>query len=107
MTPETLDRWRILPRLMMLVMTGVYIRCIEWALSQPELTTQQAGLISVITGAMTGSFAIWMGASQNQKGWTENEKCVKIFKRIWCAILNKKCHDECDVMSNKIPKRPR
>ena len=68
MTPETLDKWRILPRLMMLVMTGVYIRCIEWALSQPELTTQQAGLISVITGAMTGSFAIWMGAeSQNQR----------------------------------------
>ena len=67
MTPETLDRWRILPRLMMLVMTGVYIRCIEWALSQPELT-QQAGLISVITGAMTGSFAIWMGQrNQNQK----------------------------------------
>ena len=62
MTPETLDRCRILPRLMMRVMTGVYIRCIEWALSQPELTTQQAGLISVITGAMTGSFAIWMGA---------------------------------------------
>ena len=66
MTPETLDRWRILPRLMMLVMTGVYIRCIEWALSQPELTTQQAGLISVITGAMTGSFAIWMGAEKSE-----------------------------------------
>ena len=67
MTPETLDRWRILPRLMMLVMTGVYIRCIEWALSQPELTTQQAGLISVITGAMTGSFAIWMGAESKSE----------------------------------------
>ena len=80
MTPETLDRWRILPRLMMLVMTGVYIRCIEWALSQPELTTQQAGLISVITGAMTGSsLSGWVQRSQNQKGWTENEKCVKIF----------------------------
>jgi len=66
MTPETLDRWRILPRLMMLVMTGVYIRCIEWALSLgPEMTTQQAGLVSVITGAMTGSFAIWMGAEKS------------------------------------------
>ena len=48
-------------------MTGVYIRCIEWALSQPELTTQQAGLISVITGAMTGSFAIWMGAESKSE----------------------------------------
>ena len=70
MTPEMLDRWRILPRLMMLTMTAVYIRCVEWALSVgPELTTQQAGLISVITGAMTGSFAIWMNAERsNEKG---------------------------------------
>ena len=74
MTPETLDRWRILPRLMMLVMTGVYIRCIEWALSQPELTTQQAGLISVITGAMTGSFAIWMGAEKSAPKIMEREE---------------------------------
>jgi len=57
MTPDMLDRWKILPRLMMLAMTVVYIRCIEWALSQPDLTTQQAGLVSVVTGA----FAIWLG----------------------------------------------
>ena len=70
MTPEMLDRWKILPRLMMLTMTAVYIHCVEWALSVgPELTTQQAGLISVITGAMTGSFAIWMNAERsNEKG---------------------------------------
>jgi len=70
MTPEMLDRWKILPRLMMLTMTGVYIRCVEWALSVgPDLTTQQASLISVITGAMTGSFAIWMNAERsNEKG---------------------------------------
>ena len=56
-----LDEWKVLPRLMMLVMTLMYIRCLEWALSQPDLSTAQAGLISVVTGAMTGSFAIWMG----------------------------------------------
>ena len=51
-------------------MTGVYIRCVEWALNVgPDLTTQQASLISVITGAMTGSFAIWMNAERsNEKG---------------------------------------
>ena len=76
MTPQTLDKWKILPRLMMLVMTGVYIRCIEWALSQPDLSTQQAGLISVITGAMTGSFAIWMGAEKqdNSNGTRATQK---------------------------------
>jgi hypothetical protein len=56
-----MDDWKIIPRLMMLVMTCVYIRCIEWALIQPDLSTQQASLISVVTGAMTGAFAIWMG----------------------------------------------
>ena len=68
MTPMMLDRWKILPRLMMLTMTGVYIRCEEWALSVgPDLTTQQASLISVITGAMTGSFAIWMNAERSNE----------------------------------------
>ena len=68
MTPMMLDRWKILPRLMMLTMTSVYIRCVEWALSVgPDLTTQQASLISVITGAMTGSFAIWMNAERSNE----------------------------------------
>ena len=47
---------------------------LEWALSQPELTTQQAGLISVITGAMTGSFAIWMGAEKSSKRMEREER---------------------------------
>tara|TARA_Y100000114_G_scaffold99950_1_gene93120 strand:- start:1215 stop:1424 length:210 start_codon:yes stop_codon:yes gene_type:complete len=69
MTPENLDRWKIIPRLMMIIMTGVYIRCIEWALGQPDLTTQQASLISVVTGAMTGSLAVFLNAES--KGKTE------------------------------------
>ena len=63
-TPERFFAWRILPRFMMLVMTGVYIRCIEWALAQPDLTTQQASLISVVTGAMTGSLAVWLNSEK-------------------------------------------
>ncbi len=55
---------KILPRFMMLCMAGVYIRCIEWALSQPDLTTQQASLISVVTGAMTGSLAVWLNSEK-------------------------------------------
>ena len=47
-------------RFMMIVMTLVYIRCIEYALAQPELSTQMASLISVVTGAMTGSFAVFI-----------------------------------------------
>tara|TARA_R100001443_G_scaffold55228_7_gene66519 strand:- start:585 stop:794 length:210 start_codon:yes stop_codon:yes gene_type:complete len=67
MNPENLDRWKIIPRIMMVIMTGVYIRCIEWALSQPDLTTQQASLISVVTGAMTGSLAVFLNKESKGK----------------------------------------
>ncbi len=61
---EKILAWKIMPRLMMLVMTLMYIRCIEWALTQPDLTTQQSALISVVTGAMTGAFAVWVGSEK-------------------------------------------
>jgi|TARA_R100001198_G_C5023871_1_gene93021 hypothetical protein len=63
---EQILAWKIMPRLMMLVMTIVYIRCIEWALTQPDLSTQQASLVSVVTGAMTGSFAVWLGSERKE-----------------------------------------
>ena len=65
-TMEQILAWKIMPRLMMLVMTIVYIRCIEWALTQPDLSTQQASLVSVVTGAMTGSFAVWLSSERKE-----------------------------------------
>jgi|TARA_R110000772_G_scaffold62618_1_gene140713 hypothetical protein len=61
LTFERILHFKLLPRLMMLVMTVMYIRCLEWALMQPDLSTQQASLISVVSGAMTGAFAVWLG----------------------------------------------
>ena len=61
---EKLVEYKIMPRLMMAVMTIMYIRCIEWALTQPDLSTQQSALISVVAGAMTGAFAVWLGSEK-------------------------------------------
>ena len=61
---EKILAWKIMPRLMMLVMTIMYIRCIEWALTQPDLSTQQSALISVVAGAMTGALAVWLGSEK-------------------------------------------
>ena len=61
---EKLFEYKIMPRLMMAVMTIMYIRCIEWALTQPDLSTQQSALISVVAGAMTGAFAVWLGSEK-------------------------------------------
>lgn len=58
---EKILAWKLLPRIMMLVMTVMYIRCLEWAISLPDISTQQASLISVVSGSMTGAFAVWLG----------------------------------------------
>jgi len=60
MTVETFLKWKILPRFMMLIMTLMSWRVVEWFVSLPEPSNAQAGLVSVVTGAMTGAFAVWM-----------------------------------------------
>jgi hypothetical protein len=56
-----LDDWKVLPRLMMLVFTFMSFRVVEWFMGLDDPTTQQAGLVSVVMGAATGAFAVWMG----------------------------------------------
>lgn len=61
---ERVLAWRILPRIMMLVMTVMYIRVIEWGISLDDLSTQQSAMISVVSGAMTGTIAVWLGSEK-------------------------------------------
>jgi hypothetical protein len=61
---EKILAWKIMPRIMMLVMTIMYIRVIEWGMSLEDLSTQQSAMISVCSGAMTGAFAVWLGSEK-------------------------------------------
>jgi len=58
---ERILAWKILPRLMMLMMSISAWRVVEWFMTLSDPTTQQSALVSVVTGAMTGAFAVWMG----------------------------------------------
>ena len=60
---ERILAWKLLPRLMMLVMTGMYIRVIEWFMALPPeaMTSQATALTATVTGALTGAFAVWLG----------------------------------------------
>jgi len=42
-------------------------RVVEWFMTLPDPTPAQAGLVSVVTGAMTGAFAVWLG-HEKEKG---------------------------------------
>ncbi len=61
MNVETFLKWKILPRLMMLVSTIMSWRCAEWFMALDEPTASQSAFVSVVMGVMTGVFGIWMG----------------------------------------------
>ena len=60
MAAQKILEWKIIPRLMMLMMSISAWRVVEWFMTLPDPTSQQAALVSVVTGAMTGAFAVWM-----------------------------------------------
>jgi hypothetical protein len=60
-TVEQFLRWKVLPRFMMLASTIMSWRCAEWFMDLDNPTSQQSAFVSVVVGAMTGVFGIWMG----------------------------------------------
>ena len=60
MSAEQVLKWKLLPRFMMLVMTVMSWRVVEWFMTLQTPSPEQAALVNVVTGAMTGAFAVWM-----------------------------------------------
>lgn len=58
---ERVLQWQLLPRFMMLMITFSSWRVTEWFMTLPAPSTQQSALVSVVTGAFTGAFAVWLG----------------------------------------------
>ena len=67
-SPEGLDRWRIIPRLLMLSMMVMTYRVVEWFMEIPadQVTMAQSALVSVMTGALTGSFGLFLGSGKKE-----------------------------------------
>jgi hypothetical protein len=63
-TFEKILEYRLMPRIMMLVMTVMYIKVINWGMSLDDLSTQQSAMISVVSGAMTGTIAVWLSSEK-------------------------------------------
>jgi len=53
---------QVLPRVMMIVMTYQYFVVTNWFMSLSSPENSQAALVSVVTGAMTGAFGLWLGS---------------------------------------------
>ena len=66
MTPERLDAWRIVPRLLILSYMVVFYQTCSWFMGLADPNNAQAGFVSVIVGAG----AAWFGLSVNSQSAT-------------------------------------
>ena len=66
MKPEAFDQWRVIPRLLILAMIIMTYRVVEWFMTLPEPSLEQAGLVSVMTGALTGAFGLFLGSGRKE-----------------------------------------
>jgi hypothetical protein len=71
---RTIDAWRIFPR----VFVGVYIyllyEVVIWFMTLEEPNLEQAGLVSIIVGAMAAVFGIYAGTSGQSKKFKGEEE---------------------------------
>ena len=65
-SPETLDKWRILPRVLILAMIIMTYRVVEWFMDLPDPNPEQAALVSVMTGALTGAVGLFLGSGKKE-----------------------------------------
>ena len=66
MTPDQLNAWRVIPRLLMLAMLVMTYRVGEWFMALPDPNPEQAALVSVMTGALTGAFGLFLGSGKKE-----------------------------------------
>ena len=71
---RAVDAWRIFPR----VFVGVYIfllyEVVIWFMTLEEPNLEQAGLVSIIVGAMVAVFGIYAGTSGQSKKFKGEEE---------------------------------
>ena len=71
---RTVDAWRIFPR----IFVGVYIylvyEVVLWFMTLEEPNLEQAGLVSIIVGAMGAVFGIYAGTSGQSKKFKGDEE---------------------------------
>ena len=68
MPATIIDDYKIFPRIMMAAVTVLTYQSVHWFMQIEAPTLEQAGLVSVCMGALTGCFGIWCNGEKSEKG---------------------------------------
>jgi len=64
---KTVDAWRIFPRIFVSVYIVLLYKVVIWFMELSEPNLEQAGLVSIVVGAMAAVFGIYAGTSGQSK----------------------------------------
>jgi hypothetical protein len=64
---KTVDAWRIFPRIFVSVYIVLLYEVVTWFMTLNEPNMEQAGLVSIVVGAMAAVFGIYAGTSGQSK----------------------------------------
>ena len=70
---KTVDAWRIFPRIFVSVYIVLLYEVVIWFMTIAEPNLEQAGLVSVVVGAMAAVFGIYAGTSGQSKKFKGEE----------------------------------
>ena len=64
---ERIDRWRISPRLLMLLYGIAFYKCMVWFMELENPTLEQAGFVSTLVGAGAAWFGLYVGSGHRKR----------------------------------------
>lgn len=64
MSPQQLDAWRVVPRLLVAGYGVMVWRVAEWFMSIPDPTAQQSAFVGVVVGAAAAWFGLYVNSGQ-------------------------------------------
>ena len=65
--PETMDNWRLIPRLLIFLYAVVFYQTMNWFMGLPDPNNAQAGFVSVIVGAGAAWFGLYVNSGSGKK----------------------------------------
>jgi hypothetical protein len=65
--PETLDNWRVIPRLLIFLYAVVFYQTMNWFMLLENPNNAQAGFVSVIVGAGAAWFGLYVNSGTGKK----------------------------------------
>lgn len=66
-TPNTLDSWRVIPRLLILFYMIAFYNATQWFMNLEDPTNAQAGFVSTIVGAGAAWFGLYVSSKSNKE----------------------------------------